>query len=522
MPDGQSDDVSLAISLTRTVASAALLIVAIGGAARAHAQTRAPGPSNFATLSAKADAARDAGRLDDAASLYRQALAVDPTWQDGWWSLGTILYDQDSYPPAARAFRRLLAYDPKNGTAHLMLALCDYQLDRNDSALQHLATAKRLGVKSDQQLVRVLHYRRSDAPASQRPLRRRARRAEGPRGGRRRERRAGCGAWTGRPVDSAEGCAGRRRAGAADRVARGSGRAPQAGATVGDAARATMGDFLAKEFPAFPNIHYAFGRFLLAVEDTDAAIQQFKEEIENNSRHVRARMQIAAMYYRVDSAAGIPFAQEVVKLEPDYPFGHYLLGLLYLDFARPHSLDSRVGNCGPDGAEAAAVSNSRLAAPTRGRGDRKTPPARAPPLRASVERIRLPDQDRRASSRAWISIAPPDQKLNLACSSIDRPARPSLRLAEVLVQDVVLNVRQVHLVEQIVEIGADLEFRGVTQRRHGGQAERLAHCRIDVEIPAVRGTHCVRRPVPAESPRRVQTRTIESNDGPGVCCGSVK
>ena len=97
-----------------------------------------------------------------------------------------------------------------------------------------------------------------------------------------------------------------------------------------DAARAAYGD-LVKEFPAFPNIHYAFGRFLLAVEDTDAAIQQFKEEIENNSRHVRARMQIAATRYRLDSAAGIPFAQEVVKLEPDYPFGHYLLGLLYLD-----------------------------------------------------------------------------------------------------------------------------------------------------------------------------------------------
>jgi predicted Zn-dependent protease len=42
-------------------------------------------------------------------------------------------------------------------------------------------------------------------------------------------------------------------------------------------------------------------------------------------------MQIAAARYRVDSAAAIPFAAEVVKLEPRYPFGHYLLGLLYFD-----------------------------------------------------------------------------------------------------------------------------------------------------------------------------------------------
>jgi tetratricopeptide (TPR) repeat protein len=315
---------------TRTVASAALLIVALGvAAARAHAQTRAPGPSNFATLSAKADAARDAGRLDDAASLYRQALAVDPTWQDGWWSLGTILYDQDSYPPAARAFRRLLAYNPKNGTAHLMLALCEYQLDRNDSALQHIATAKRLGVKSDQQLVRVLYYhegmlllrkgRYEDALAALKVL------VEDGVESDELDAALGVAVLLIRPKDApSEGAPERQivlRGGRAERHRL---------AQQWDAARAAYGD-LVKQFPAFPNVHYAFGRFLLAVEDTDAAIKQFKVEIENNAHHVRARMQIAATCYRVDSAAGIPYAQEVVKLEPDYPFGHYLLGLLYLD-----------------------------------------------------------------------------------------------------------------------------------------------------------------------------------------------
>jgi tetratricopeptide (TPR) repeat protein len=313
----------------RTVASAALLIVALGGVARAHAQNRAPALSSFATLSAKANDARDAGHLDEATSLYRQALAVDPTWQEGWWSLGTILYDQDSYPSAARAFRRLLAYNPKHGTAHLMLALCEYQLDRNDSALQHIATAKRLGVKSDQQLVRVLYYhegmlllrkgRYEDALDALKVL------VEDGVESDELDAALGLGVLLIRPEDApSDGVPERQivvRAGRAERHRL---------AQQWDAARAAYGD-LVEEFPAFPNIHYAFGRFLLAVEDTDAAIQQFKEEIENNARHVRARMQIAATYYRVDSAAGIPFAQEVVKLEPDYPFGHYLLGLLYLD-----------------------------------------------------------------------------------------------------------------------------------------------------------------------------------------------
>ena len=88
---------------------------------------------------------------------------------------------------------------------------------------------------------------------------------------------------------------------------------------------------LVQEAPTFPNVHYAYGRFLVATGDLDRGVAQFLEEINNSPNHVRARMQIAAARYRVDSAAGIPFAAEVVKLEPGYPFGHYLLGLLYFD-----------------------------------------------------------------------------------------------------------------------------------------------------------------------------------------------
>ncbi len=105
-----------------------------------------------------------------------------------------------------------------------------------------------------------------------------------------------------------------------------------------DAAKAEYAA-LAQEFPTFPNVHYAFGRFLLALDTPEPAIEQFKSEIANNPRHVRARMQIAASYYRVDSAKGIPYAHEVVTIQPDYPFGHYLLGLLYLDSRDvPHAI----------------------------------------------------------------------------------------------------------------------------------------------------------------------------------------
>jgi cytochrome c-type biogenesis protein CcmH/NrfG len=87
------------------------------------AQTKPAHASNFAALAAKANAARDAERLDEALVLYRKALALRPRWPEGWWSLGTIEYDQNAYTEAVRAFQKVVALSPKNGTAYVMLGL---------------------------------------------------------------------------------------------------------------------------------------------------------------------------------------------------------------------------------------------------------------------------------------------------------------------------------------------------------------------------------------------------------------
>src|SRR4029077_9460524 len=88
-------------------------------------------------------------RLDDAARLYGKALALNPSWAEGWWSLGTILYDEDHFGSAARAFSRLVALNPKNGTAHLMLGLCQYELGSFRLSLRNIEAAERLSVRKD-------------------------------------------------------------------------------------------------------------------------------------------------------------------------------------------------------------------------------------------------------------------------------------------------------------------------------------------------------------------------------------
>jgi cytochrome c-type biogenesis protein CcmH/NrfG len=63
---------------------------------------------------AQAEAARDADRVEEAIPLYRKALAARPEWAEGWWSLGTLLYDRDDYSEAAAAFVKATAVDPQS------------------------------------------------------------------------------------------------------------------------------------------------------------------------------------------------------------------------------------------------------------------------------------------------------------------------------------------------------------------------------------------------------------------------
>ncbi|HLZ13359.1 MAG TPA: tetratricopeptide repeat protein, partial [Candidatus Acidoferrum sp.] len=97
-----------------------------------------------------------------------------------------------------------------------------------------------------------------------------------------------------------------------------------------DDARKIFAD-LVIEYPNYPNLHVAYGRFLLEMQEIDAAVAEFQAEIKNNPQNVPARLQIAAARYRLDSADGVKYAKEAIELDGKNPLGHYLLGLLYID-----------------------------------------------------------------------------------------------------------------------------------------------------------------------------------------------
>jgi len=293
------------------------------------AQSNAGTSHEFDRFAAEAAQARDANDLEKAIPLYRKALRLRPGWAEGWWSLGTLFYDSDKYEEAAAAFSKVVSLQPKHGSARVMLGLCEFELRQDENALRDIESGKKMGVLSDSQLRQVMLYhegvlllRKERYEAAQQALDSLAEEnvqddnlllALGESVLRMKPDGAPPEGSTAREIVMREGKA--EYLAASKNV---------------DGARAEYSN-IAAEFPESPNVHYALGRFLLQLHEIDPAVVEFQREIQNNPEHVLARLEIAAARYRLDSAGGVKYAEEAVKLDPQRPFGHYLLGLLYLD-----------------------------------------------------------------------------------------------------------------------------------------------------------------------------------------------
>jgi len=317
------------------IAIGAVLILASSGAPCGPLSSQSLNEGNsaaesqrFEEISKRADEARDAGRLEEAEKLYRHALALQPKWAEGWWSLGTLYYDGDRYAEAELAFEKVVALDPKQGTARAMLGLCEFELGQPEQSLKNIEASKTLGVLEDQQLRDVVMYHEG-------VLLQRAGRFEGANtalsslclGGVRSSDLEGTfGMVALRMRDAAPPGPSTQAGEIVQHVGRG---ACLSGAKDYDGAKREF-EHVIDLAPHFPLVHYAYGRMLLDANDNEGAIKEFEAEIAAQPKSVLPRLRIAAAEYKRDPAAGIKFAEEALQLQPDLPLGHYLLGLLLL------------------------------------------------------------------------------------------------------------------------------------------------------------------------------------------------
>jgi tetratricopeptide (TPR) repeat protein len=106
------------------------------------AQSQAPG---FDELARRGQESVDSNPAQ-AVELFRQALALRPSWAEGWLNLGGDLYRLNRYREARDAFRKGIALAPDKGAAWAFLGLCESELGEFDQALADIRKGEALQI----------------------------------------------------------------------------------------------------------------------------------------------------------------------------------------------------------------------------------------------------------------------------------------------------------------------------------------------------------------------------------------
>jgi tetratricopeptide (TPR) repeat protein len=299
------------------------------------ATTKTPAKSGTAAGSAEFDrlvqagaAARQAEHWEEAVDLYAKAVKLKPDYVEGYWYQGTAYYSLDNFAKAAEAFRKVVRLAPKNGAAYAFLGLCEFGLKDYDRSLQHLLQSRIFGVGDTGELGNVARYHAAILMTRIEQFEQ-ALETLG--------EFASAGNDNPRIIE-AMGMATLRMAmlpseAPPDRreMVLMAGRASYMMATRNTAAAGKAFEALVARYPETPNVHYAYGVYLLQ-EQPDKAIDEFKRELEVQPGHAWSVMQIAFEYLkRSDGESALPWARQAVAAAPNAFPAHKALGQALLE-----------------------------------------------------------------------------------------------------------------------------------------------------------------------------------------------
>lgn len=284
--------------------------------------------ASFGELSRQAAAARDANQQNEAIRLYRECVRLNPSWTEGWWYLGTLLYDGNQFAGGRDALARFVQNEPKSAPGWAMLGLCEFETAQYEPALAHLQRGLTLGLSGNPQMLQVsryhvalllTHFSQFEA-ALQVYLQMAGQGVEDA------DTKAGAGIAALRmALLPTEVPAGQRE------LVSQVGRAVfDTGARHAAEARRDFDELVAK-YPDTPEIHYLYGGFLL-LSDADGAIREWKRELELSPKHVPAKLQLAFEYLkRGEPSAALPYAEDAARLEPGSFVAHNALGRVLVE-----------------------------------------------------------------------------------------------------------------------------------------------------------------------------------------------
>ncbi len=284
---------------------------------------------DFGSLAARATAAREAGRAEEAARFYQQALQLKPAWAEGWWYLGMAAYDGDAYPACRMAFGKFLALEPKSAPAAALLGLCEYETGAYREALNHLTSARTSagGLPPEVEQVARFHHgllltaagHFDEATRELRPL---IPKASG-----------NPALLTAVGLDALQLPLLPKDVPAALAPA-----VTAAGETAalwvsGDSEKtsAAFQDLLAR-FSSVSGVHAFYATYLLGEAKPQDAVRELRTELDRNPANARARALLALVLEKLGNVAeALPLAARAVADAPTLPRAQYAYGLTLLD-----------------------------------------------------------------------------------------------------------------------------------------------------------------------------------------------
>ncbi|HYT69706.1 MAG TPA: tetratricopeptide repeat protein [Vicinamibacterales bacterium] len=287
-----------------------------------------PSAATFDRLVKQATEARLAERWDDAIALYAKTVKLRPKYVEGYWYQGTAFYTLEKYAECRERFRDVLRLAPKNGAASAFLGLCEFGLKDYDRSLQHLLQSRILGVGDAPELGSVARYhaailltRTEQYEQALQTLGEFAHEGEDSP----RVIEAMGIATLRMPMLPSELPPDRRE------MLLMAGRASYQMATRNTAAAGKGFEALVLRYPETPNVHYAYGVYLL-LEQPDRAIDEFTKELELQPGHAQSLMQLAFEYLnRGDAQTAVTWARQAVAAAPKDFAARKALGQALLD-----------------------------------------------------------------------------------------------------------------------------------------------------------------------------------------------
>ena len=300
---------------------------------------------SFEQLATKAQTEMEAEHIPEAIRLYAEATKLRPDWSEGWWHLGTMLFDTGKFGEAKTAFGDFVNVEHKQpGPGFAMLGLSEFHLKEYPQALSTLEHSLNFDLGNNLEFNRAVLYhdgilntklnkseiaivrltRASNMIAAAHP--------EAPHDA----------VFADGELLDALGIAGLHMAKLPSELpqeqlplVREAGRV-KALVTLQDRVAADS-EFqqLLTLFPSTPGVHYMYGVFLLK-ERPALAADQFRREVEVAPSDPAPRLQLAfAALEAADYDQGLKYAKDAVALSPNNFVVHVVCGRLLLAMNKP-------------------------------------------------------------------------------------------------------------------------------------------------------------------------------------------